>query len=103
MGQQIAVLLLELIRLEDRLPIDDDGRDIVRTIRHSVSRLANEVHRTARALRPLALDDLGLRPALPQITEDLRRSTGTACAFEWRLTPTSRLPNDVETVIYRPG
>jgi len=53
-----------------------------------------------RELRPAALDELGLAPALDGLAERARRRDGIAVDAEVRLTA-GRLPGEVETALYR--
>src|SRR6266545_3032749 len=68
-------------------------RELVVTTLHDVRRLAVE-------LRPKALDDFGLVPALERLVETFRDQTGMQVELEPRLGD-ERLPSDVETTLYR--
>jgi signal transduction histidine kinase len=59
-----------------------------------------DVRRLAVELRPQALDDFGLVPALERLVETFREQTGIAVDLEPRLGD-ERLPSDVETTLYR--
>jgi two-component system sensor histidine kinase UhpB len=59
-----------------------------------------DVRRLAVELRPKALDDFGLVPALQRLTDTFSEQTGIALELESRL-PETRLPSEVETVLYR--
>ncbi len=62
--------------------------------------VAEEVSRLARELRPIALDDIGLEPAIQNLTEEWAERSGLQ--FDFHLAHKSRrLPSHVETVIYR--
>jgi signal transduction histidine kinase/PAS domain-containing protein len=62
--------------------------------------LAAQVHALAVQLRPTALDDLGLVPALRQLIDDWSLRTGMPVDFE-TATLDRRLPPEIETVLYR--
>src|SRR5262249_24159637 len=59
-----------------------------------------DVRRLAVELRPKALDDFGLVPALERLSETFAEQTGIAVDFE-PLLADERLPEDVETALYR--
>ena len=59
-----------------------------------------DVRRLAVELRPKALDDFGLVPALDRLTSTFAEQTGIETQVESRL-PEGRLPGDTETVLYR--
>ena len=59
-----------------------------------------DVRRLAVELRPKALDDFGLVPAIERLVETFREQTGIEVDLEPRLGET-RLPAEVETTLYR--
>jgi len=59
-----------------------------------------EVRRISRDLRPGILDDLGLGPALQNLTEDFGRRTGIAVEFE-TVVFRNRLGQDAKIALYR--
>lgn len=59
-----------------------------------------EVRRISRDLRPGALDDLGLGPALKALIEDFGRRTGIETAFE-TVVFRNRLDGDAKIALYR--
>ncbi|MDC8773115.1 response regulator [Roseateles albus] len=59
-----------------------------------------QVRRLAMALRPSMLDDLGLAPALRWLTEQAAARSGYELQFQ-ALTPTVRLPPEIETTFFR--
>ena len=68
-------------------------RELVVSTLHDVRRLAVE-------LRPAALDDFGLVPALRRLGDTTREATGLDVQVEARLGP-DRLSAEVETAVYR--
>jgi signal transduction histidine kinase len=60
-----------------------------------------DVRRLAVELRPKALDDFGLVPALERLTGAFSEHTGIGVDLESRLVEEERLPSEVETVFYR--
>jgi signal transduction histidine kinase len=98
-GQALTSILLGLKSLEDvggeRELAESTGR-----LRELVVTTLQDVRRLAVELRPKALDDFGLVPALERLVETFREQTGIEVDLEPRLGDT-RLPSDVETTLYR--
>ena len=69
-------------------------------LRSIADELAAQVHSLAVQLRPVALDDLGLVPALRQLIDGWAQRVGVPVDFE-TATLAERLPPEVETVLYR--
>jgi two-component system, NarL family, sensor histidine kinase DevS len=98
-GQALTSILLGLKTIEDtqgteRFPA------AVAELREIVAATLQDVRRLAVELRPKALDDFGLVPALERLTGSFAEQTGIAAHLESRL-PESRLPSETETVLYR--
>ncbi len=82
-----------------------NGKDLKRKIAHTqrlVEKSVNIVHQFAGQLRPAALDDLGLIPALHSYVKDFAKRTGLSVHFTsftrgW----TELLDSDKRTVLYR--
>ncbi|MCX6928792.1 MAG: MASE1 domain-containing protein [Verrucomicrobia bacterium] len=64
-------------------------------------RIMHNVHRMAWELRPPALDDLGLVPALQRFTEEWSARTGIAVGLHNFAPHAVRLPARIETALYR--
>src|SRR5919201_1497344 len=80
---------------------DQEARERAATeLRELVVQTLQDVRRLAVELRPTALDDFGLRPALERLTSTFAEQTGTVVEIESQLGE-ERLPADVETVLYR--
>ena len=98
-GQALTSILLGLKGVEDaREPAElaratGELRELVVTTLQDVRRLAVE-------LRPKALDDFGLVPAIERLVETFREQTGIEVDLEPRLGE-ERLPAEVETTLYR--
>ena len=97
-GQALTSILLGLKGLEDTVT-SDDGRRAVAKLRELVVGTLQDVRRLAVELRPKALDDFGLVPALERLTEGFSDQTGIAVDLE--ATAVARLPAEVETALYR--
>jgi signal transduction histidine kinase len=91
-GQALTSILLGLRALGDS-PETAQIRDLVVSTLHDVRRLAVE-------LRPKALDDFGLVPALDRLVETFRERSGLAAELEARV-GSERFPPEVETALYR--
>jgi two-component system sensor histidine kinase UhpB len=97
-GQAMTGVMLTLSRAAARAPAE--LRTELVEAREAARSTLDDVRRVARQLRPEALDDLGLIPALNALAVRFERSTGLAveCRFEQNL---PRLTADGELAIYR--
>ncbi len=98
-GQALTSILLGLQSVED-LPPDADPRKAIADLRDLVVATLQDVRRLAVELRPKALDDFGLVPALERLVESFGEQTGVQVDFVEQLGP-ARLPEEVETALYR--
>jgi len=93
-GQALTSILLGLRALEEANETNvDDLRELVVGTLQDVRRLAVQ-------LRPKALDDFGLVPALERLVQTFSESSGINVELEAQVGG-ERLPSDVETTIYR--
>ncbi len=102
-GQVLAAVNLHLAALKKEAA--PNSKDLKRKIAHTqrlVERSVNVVHQFAGQLRPPALDDLGLIPALRSYMKDFTRQTGLPIRFT-SFTPgrTELLDGAKRTVLYR--
>ena len=97
-GQVLTSILLGLKGVEEALP-EDASRTAVAGLRELVVGTLQDVRRLAVELRPKALDDFGLVPALERLTINFAEQTGITVDFEAALP--ERLPGEVETALYR--
>lgn len=98
-GQALTSILLGLRGLEEKE--GEALHEAAAELRDLVVETLNDVRRLAVELRPKALDDFGLVPALERLTESFSEQTGITVDLESGLQEGERLPNDVETVLYR--
>jgi signal transduction histidine kinase len=98
-GQALTSILLGLRSVEDA-PSPDDMREAAAGLRELVVATLQDVRRLAVQLRPKALDDFGLTPALERLVETYSEATGIAVDLEAGL-GYERLPAEVETTLYR--
>ena len=97
-GQALTSILLSLKALEERLE-GEDARAAAHEVRELVVSTLQDVRRLAVELRPSALDDFGLIAALERLTQSFSEQTGIVVDFEAALP--ERLPEEVETALYR--
>jgi signal transduction histidine kinase len=100
LGQQITGLQLGLKQLE-RAAHGDTIQSLLAPLQALVSEMAKEVHRFAVALRPTALDDVGLVPALERLLADWSEQSGVEAAFQSVGLQQLRLALQLETALYR--
>jgi two-component system, NarL family, sensor histidine kinase UhpB len=97
-GQTLTAVLLQLSRLEERLP--DDLRGELSEAQEAARASLEDVRRIATDLRPEALKDLGLASALAALSDGFGRRAGLR--VEHRIqTPMPRLNDETELVVYR--
>ena len=98
-GQALTSILLGLKPLE-RSAESPDARAAVASVRELVVSTLRDVRRLAVELRPSALDDFGLVPAVERLAETFREQSGLQVDLESQLGE-ARLPREVETTLYR--
>lgn len=98
-GQALTSLMLQLKALQDETELDVIY-DRLNGLRYLTSQTVEEVRRLAIDLRPTALDDLGLVPAIRGYLDDWTQRTGIDLQFTCQ-NPIGRLPPDLEIILYR--
>ncbi|MER3410404.1 MAG: hypothetical protein C4306_09990 [Thermoleophilia bacterium] len=98
-GQALTSILLGLKSIEDTADLAQARASAAR-LRQLVVETLHDVRRLAVELRPKALDDFGLVPALERLAETFSEQTGLAVDFQATLGG-ERLPEEVETALYR--
>jgi signal transduction histidine kinase len=98
-GQALTSILLGLKPLEQAVT-DDEGRAAIASVRELVVSTLQDVRRLAVELRPSALDDFGLVPAIERLAETFGGQTQIDVELESSLGD-ARLSPEVETTIYR--
>ncbi len=98
-GQALTSVLLQLKPLEQAVTTAE-AQAAVASMRELVVSTLQDVRRLAVELRPAALDDFGLVPALERLVETFRAQTGTRVELVAQLGD-ARLPEEVETALYR--
>jgi len=98
-GQALTSILLGLKEVE-AAKSEEESRAAAAGLRELVVTTLQDVRRLAVELRPSALDDFGLVPALERLADTYREQTGLDVQLEQRL-GAERLPSEVETALYR--
>ena len=98
-GGALTSILLGLRAAEDA-PDPQSQREAVAELRELVVTTLQDVRRLAVQLRPRALDDFGLGPALERLAEGFQEGSGLELQIESRLGE-ARLSEEVETAVYR--
>lgn len=99
-AQSLAALAIALDRARDQLGGSAAGtRDHIADARATAARLLAETRRLIMGLRPAALDDLGLVPAIRSYAETTLAAEGVAVTIE--STDLPRLDGHVEVALFR--
>ena len=98
-GQELTSVLLGLKALE-HAPDADARRQALENVRRQVVTTLHAVRRLAVELRPKALDDYGLVPAVERLAESFVEQTGLNLDVEAQLNKV-RFSSEVETALYR--
>ena len=97
-GQELTSVLLGLKAVEEAKN-QAEHAEALAAVREQVLETLRDVRRLAVELRPKALDDFGLTPALERLRDTFAEQTGMRVELESRIR--ERLPADVETALYR--
>ncbi len=100
-GQALTSLLFTLRLLEREVGPDGAVNARAEDLRRIAESIQETLHRVATDLRPVALDHLGLVPALQQLVGNLSTSGGPNVVLETLGLGEDRLPPEVETALYR--
>ncbi|HVJ81275.1 MAG TPA: GAF domain-containing sensor histidine kinase, partial [Planctomycetia bacterium] len=99
-SQRLAVLGIELTKLEGRLGDRESAMAILRNVREEMVRLSGDVHDLSRQLHPSILNDLGLAEALRSEAEHFQRREGISVDFHAGEVPQD-LSDEVRICAYR--
>ena len=99
-GQALTSILLGLRSIEDAAGDQPEVRESILAVRELVVGTLHDVRRLAVELRPKALDDFGLVPALERLTETFKEQTEVDVQLEAALGE-DRLSPDIESALYR--
>ena len=98
-GQALTSILLGLKGVEQEIATEE-ARAALASVRDTVATTLQGVRRLAVELRPSALDDFGLVPALERLAATFGEQTQIAVDFEAKLDD-ERFSPEVETTLYR--
>jgi signal transduction histidine kinase len=98
-GQALTSILLGLKRVEEA-KTEEDAHGAASELRAEIVKTLQGVRRLAVELRPKALDDFGLVPALERLAEAFGGDSGIAIDLEANVGD-DRLPPEMETALYR--
>lgn len=82
LGQQLTAMLVTLQAVKESATIEQ-ARERAELAAASGAAGLREVRRISRGLRPLVLEDLGLRPAVDRLCEEFRAAGGPAIDLEF--------------------
>ena len=97
-GQELTSVLLSLKTVEEANS-EAERAEALAAVREQVVETLHDVRRLAVELRPKALDDFGLVPALERLRDTFAEQTAMRVDLESQIR--ERLPTDVETALYR--
>jgi signal transduction histidine kinase len=98
-GEALIALMVCLTTLQS----ESNSKELNQVLTLAAGTLS-EVHRLSRTLRPSALDQMGLAPALQKLCESTAKAMGLKVDFEAvGIEGSNRLPLDVELILYRVG
>lgn len=100
-GQDLVAISLGLLSLKKKIEIESEAFTQLRQVQEIVAHLDQRIHDFAWELRPLILDELGLRAALLTLIEQWARRNQIKAAFHSINLDRLGLTEDVECGIYR--
>lgn len=99
--QALTIINLRLEGLRKQATLTSNGlKRSIAVVQREVQRSVDIVHRFARGLRPLALDDLGLISALHTFMKGFREETGIHASLT-AFAAVEQVSDDKRTVLYR--
>jgi signal transduction histidine kinase len=99
-GSALTAVLLGLAAVDAAATLPE-VRQASTALRETARNTLENVSHLAFALRPSALDEFGLVPALKDLSADLAKKGGPKVELEIDLPPDARLPAKLETIIFR--
>jgi signal transduction histidine kinase len=99
-GRALTSILLGLKALDERVETDEGGHAAVAELRDLVVSTLQDVRRLAVELRPAALDDFGLVPAIERLLDTVAEQSGLTVDVQSQLGEL-RLSTEAETALYR--
>lgn len=100
-GQDLTAMHLKLKLLSEALEKGEETRSLIESLRQLAGRVTGDVQHLALKLRPPVLDDLGLTTAVTNYLQVWKGMTEIPVDFECRGWEESRIPEEIETALYR--
>jgi PAS domain S-box-containing protein len=100
-GEQLTSLSRRISTLEEACRSRSELQEHVRALKAIAQRLDRDIDQLVWELRPMALDDLGLRAALANYVQDWSQRVGISAALHTSGRLDDRLPSEIETTLYR--
>jgi signal transduction histidine kinase len=100
MGSALTAVLLGLAAIDAAATLPE-AHEASTALQETARRTLENVGRLAFALRPAALDEFGLVPALKDLTGSLEQQGGPKIALDLDLPVGKRLPAKLETAVFR--
>lgn len=100
-GQLLSALSVKLGLLDRDVNFPEKSEQHIKELKQTANEIQENLHKLAVDLRPASLDHLGLVDALRQFIEDFSRQYEIKMEFEAVGMEDSRLPNEVETALFR--
>lgn len=99
-NQRLAMVSMDLRRLEKAREMPEDLRMAVRAISERLTAVSDDVRQMAYRFHPSILDDLGLVKAVRRLVDDCAARTGIRIDYVYQ-DPVAPLPPEMTTCIYR--
>lgn len=100
-GQEVTAMRLSLKSLEESVVTHAASDQHFDNLRKLLDQLARDMHHIAIELRPPVLDDLGLQIAMESYVSSWSQRTGIAAGFACQGLSRKKIPEEVETALYR--
>ncbi len=100
LGQYLAAMSMKLEIFGRSAPDVSPLKAWLEELKRLTATVGDEVNRLAWELRPAALDDIGLEPAIQHFVDEWARRSGLRFDLHLAL-KRRRLPSDIETTLYR--
>lgn len=100
-GQEVTAMRLSLKSMEESMVTHAASDQHFENLRKLLDQLARDMHHIAIELRPPVLDDLGLQIAMESYVSSWNRRTGIAAGFACQGLSRKKIPEEVETALYR--
>ncbi|WP_162667663.1 PAS domain-containing sensor histidine kinase [Gemmata massiliana] len=100
-GQMLTALSLSVRAVRDAGPLTQEAHARLDHVQRLIDELARQVHDLATALRPAALDDLGLEAATRQFVANWSKRAKVPTDFQIIGPHGRRFPPEIETVLFR--